>query len=168
VLALKLNQIKISTLLIIVNYLAASTVFSQTQLPQQTNLEPKTYKRQQTAGNTPKHNENIQQLKQPLELPNLPTYSGKARFMRGYTQTTEAGYTTYQMNFLAKEDMGQVKNWYQNTFNIYQWKMQHAGQQNLVAKHDDGHICTIVVNPTVEPGYHTQLNIYYTEAPTKN
>jgi hypothetical protein len=110
-------------------------------------------------------NTTVQFLKEAPDLPQLPAYSGKSKFLQGCLQPTERGWTNYQMSYLAKEAPLEVKDWYQNVFNSYQWKTIHAGQQSLSANHKDGHVCTVIVNNATEAGYRTQLRVYYNQAP---
>lgn len=112
--------------------------------------------------------ENIQTLKESPELPQLPGYSGKqSKFFHGFVQPTDQGWTNYQLTYLCKESPSDVKDWYQNAFNSYQWKTVRAGGQTLSANHKDGHICTVITHKTNEQGYKTQLAIYFNQAPSK-
>jgi len=117
--------------------------------------------------NKEKKPENIQALKDSPELPQLPAYSGKSKFFHGYSQPTEKGWTNYQLTYLCKESPDDVKNWYQNAFNSYQWRTLRAAPQTLSANHKDGHICTVTIQKANEQGYKTQLGVYFTEAPSR-
>jgi hypothetical protein len=114
-----------------------------------------------------KTNENIQMLKDSPELPQLPSYSGKSKFYHGYVQPAEKGWTNYQLTYFIKEPPIEVKDWYQSAFNSYQWTTIRASSQTLSANHKDGHICSVVINRTNEPGYKTLLSLYYNLAPSK-
>jgi hypothetical protein len=109
----------------------------------------------------------IHTLKEAPELPQLPAYSGKSKFLRGWLHSTEGGLTNYQLNYLTKEPPSAVKDWYQGTFNSCQWKTIHAGRQSLNANNKDGYTCTIMVNDSKVPGYLAQLRIYYSLPPTQ-
>jgi len=107
----------------------------------------------------------IQPLKEAPQLPQLPGYSGKAKFLRGYVQATDKGWTIYQINYLTKEDLHQVKDWYQNALDNYQWKTLGKTSQTITANYKDSHMCTIIVNSTSEPGYRSQFEVLYSVAP---
>jgi hypothetical protein len=110
-------------------------------------------------------NANIQQLKDTPELPQLPSYSGKLKFLRGYCQPSGKGWTVYQISFLTKEDPPKVKDWYENALGMYKWKILSSAGQTLTANHKDGHICTIIFNPTTMPGFRTRLGMFFSQAP---
>jgi hypothetical protein len=109
--------------------------------------------------------DSLHQLKEALDLPQLPAYSGKSKFINGSVQPTEKGWIAYKMSYLTKENPDQVRDWYHNTFSMYQWKILHAKEQTITANHRDGHICTIVVNNSNRKGYKTELGVYYSMAP---
>jgi hypothetical protein len=111
------------------------------------------------------NNANIQLLKEAPELPQLPSYSGNPKFLRGYMQPTGKGWVVYHVSFLTKEEPTQVKDWYQSTLSMYQWKILSSGSCTLTANHKDGHMCTLLFNPTTKRGYHTQLGVFYSVAP---
>lgn len=110
-------------------------------------------------------NANIAQLKEPPELPQLPSYSGKLKFLRGYTQPTGKGWTVYHIKYLTQEDPIKVKGWYENALSMYQWKILNSAGQTITANHKDGHMCTLIFNPTTKPGYRTHLGMFYSQAP---
>ncbi len=113
----------------------------------------------------PVHNGNIEILKAPAELPQLPLLSGNPKFLRGYIQSVGSGWTTYQMTFLSKDERSKVKDWYENSLATCQWKILTANGASITANHKDGHMCTVIFNPCTTPGYHTQLAIFYSLAP---
>lgn len=108
----------------------------------------------------------IQSLKDIPELPQLPGYSGKPKFLRGYTQSTSKGWTAHQIIFLAKEEAPEVKDWYDNALSMYQWRILRSSINTITANHKDGHMCTLVFNPTSQPGYRTQISVFYSLAPS--
>jgi len=115
-----------------------------------------------------KNNANISLMKEPPVLPGLPNYTGVSKFVNGYVQPTEKGYVVYQISLLTKEQPEQVRNWYYDAFNMWQWKIMCAGDQVLTAQNKDDNLCTIAVNHAVEqPGYATAVRIYYNQAPPK-
>ena len=128
---------------------------------------------QQFAGNlrpansTIDRNANIEQLKEPPELPQLPSYSGKLKFLRGYTQPTAKGWVVYHIKYLTQEDPAKVKGWYENALAMYQWKILNSAGQTITANHKDGDMCTLIFNPTTKPGFRTHMGMFYSQAPQR-
>jgi hypothetical protein len=110
--------------------------------------------------------ENMQKLKEQPELPQLPSYSGKTKFVQGCVQTDDKGRSTYQFDLLTKEHPQQVKDWYQNAFNMYKWQMIDASTSSMTADAPNGNSCTIMVHASDTPGYSSQLDITYTVTPS--
>ncbi|PWT96675.1 MAG: hypothetical protein C5B53_09205 [Candidatus Melainabacteria bacterium] len=110
-------------------------------------------------------NANIEQLKEAPDLPQLPSYSGKLKFLRGYTQPTGKGWTVYHIKYLTQEDPAKVKGWYENALAMYQWKILNSAGQTITANHKDGHMCTLIFNPSTKPGYRTHLGMFFSQAP---
>lgn len=108
---------------------------------------------------------NAQQLKEQPELPQLPTYSGKCKFAHGLVQSNAEGWTIYKLSILTQEKPDEVRNWYQNTFNMYQWKTLGTVGTTLSAEQKNGNSCYIIVNPVREPVYKSEIRISYMVAP---
>lgn len=147
-------------------FVSAAVLFSTAAPSAQSQVSQNNAQPGGTRRNDPK-NEHIQPLKEAPELPQLPAYSGKSKFFQGYVQPTERGWVTYQLSYYVKEAPRDVRDWYQNAFNSYQWTTMRAGAQSLSANHKDGHICTVTINTTKEPGYQTQLALFYNQAPNR-
>lgn len=104
-------------------------------------------------------------LKDVPDLPKLPAYSGKTKFLRGRVYTNDRGWVVYNINSLSKEEPSEIIQWYQSAFNMYQWKTLHVSRQNIGADQKDGTFCNVTLNSTNEPGYHTRISISYTLPP---
>jgi hypothetical protein len=109
----------------------------------------------------------IQPLKDAPEFPDLPPYSGKAKFVRGYIQPTDTGWISYQVSLLVKESPEEVKDWYVNAFNMYQWKILNNSKRAVTANGKTGHMCTVIINDTKQPGFKSQISVLYNVAPAK-
>ena len=112
-----------------------------------------------------KNDQNIQPLQEQPDLPNLPSYSGKSKFLRGVVQPNDQGWIVYQMSCLAREEPAKVKEWYQRALNTNQWDITRLQGQVITAGHKNGNMCTIMIAPTRQATYRTRFNIYYNEAP---
>ena len=115
--------------------------------------------------NSQERNANIQELKDAPELPQLPSYSGKLKFLRGYIQPTGKGWTVYHVSFMTPEEPLKVKDWYENALTMYQWKILNSAGQTITANHKDGHMCTLIFNPCTKPGFRTRMGLFYSLAP---
>jgi len=104
-------------------------------------------------------------LKEQPDLPQLPAYSGKSKFQNGTVQSNAEGWTVYTMNILAEEKPEEVRNWYQNAFNMYQWKIPSSAPLTLSAEQKNGNSCYIMVNPIREPVYKSRVKMTYMVAP---
>ncbi len=113
-------------------------------------------------GSKPHHiHENIAPIKVAPELPDMPNYSGQAKFLRGFVQTSSKDTTIYQVSYLTKDDASRVKQWYECALPSRKWKIISSGERSITAKHQDGHFCSIVVNDATDPDYRSLLRVSY-------
>jgi len=103
-------------------------------------------------------------LKDKVSLPNLPEFTGKAKFTGGIARKSDYGQS-YVLRFDAKEDPKLVLDWYKNTLNMYKWKITFADDTTCLAKLD-GTTCAIAVNSTVgrKTGNQSEIEINYFQA----
>jgi len=96
----------------------------------------------------PVENHQIDVLKNTIDLPDLPSYSGKSKFVRGYVEAGAKGETRYDMTLEAEESDSQILDWYSNVFRMYKWNQIDRKETSVSALHKDGHYATISTNPT--------------------
>jgi hypothetical protein len=106
-----------------------------------------------------------QALKDQPELPQLPEYSGKYKFQTGFVRSNPEGWTVYSLSLLTQENASEVMTWYQNTFNMYQWKNLRLTPVSVSAEQKNGDTCFITVNAIKEPLYRSKLKVCFTVAP---
>lgn len=94
----------------------------------------------------------IERLKSKVELPDLPDYTGKSKFLDGSVEPAAKGGPRYQMSFDAQEPRSQVLDWYGNVFRMYNWKMTQRTDSSIMARHKDGHKCTVTAQRFRYPG----------------
>jgi hypothetical protein len=94
----------------------------------------------------------------------MPNYSGQNQFLRGSMQTTNQGMTVYQVTLLIKDEAARVKQWYENALPSYKWKIVASGQRSITAKHEDGHLCSLVFNDATDPDYKSVLAVSYRQS----
>lgn len=159
-----------SAALLLCLFLALSQLKADGQINNQTNPQARQCWRQNSAGMNQAlaRHANIQQLTDTPELPQLPGYSGKLKFLRGCIQPTGKGWTVYQISYLTKEEPLKVKDWYENALGMYEWKILSSAGQTLTANHKQGHVVTLIFNPTTQPGFRTRMGLFFSQAPQLN
>lgn len=120
---------------------------------------------QQTQSGNTSALSSAQQLKEQPELPQLPTYSGKSKFAHGVVQSNQEGWTVYRLSILTQEKPQEVRDWYQNTFNMYQWTTTSTAGTSLSAEQKNGSTCSVIVNPVQEANFKSEIRISYMQAP---
>jgi hypothetical protein len=98
-------------------------------------------------------------LKTPVELPGLPSYSGQATFMDGFSYPN-AQPATISMRFSTKEDASEILAWYKQAFGNYNWKLMGSSSKSVTATKDDAS-CYVRTMPTSQSGYKTEFLISY-------
>jgi hypothetical protein len=103
----------------------------------------------------------VDQLKTKVDLPNLPEFTGRAKFLGGIVHPSDRG-ESYVMRFSAKEDAKLVIDWYKNTLNMYKWKIDYTDAQTVTAKMPTA-TCAIIVNDTSlrKNGSNAEIEINY-------
>ncbi|MBC7996726.1 MAG: hypothetical protein IAF58_02215 [Leptolyngbya sp.] len=91
----------------------------------------------------PAENHSSTQLKDKVDLPDLPSYTGKAKFTNGYVESDAKGGPRYSMSFSAQEPEGQILDWYENVFRMYKWKNIKRDEIHVAATHKDGHYASV-------------------------
>lgn len=72
-------------------------------------------------------------LSSKVDLPNLPDFTGQAKFISGLVHQADRG-THYVQHFSAKQDAKLVLDWYLNTLNMYKWKINYSDSQSIASK----------------------------------
>lgn len=105
----------------------------------------------------------IDPLKDKVELPNLPEFTGHAKFIMGTMHPTDKG-PSYVQHFAAKEDHKLVLDWYKNTLNMYGWKITFADNQVVTAEMK-GANCAVSVNDCTgrKDGMNSEIEIDYSQ-----
>ena len=85
-------------------------------------------------------------LKEKVNLDGIPDYTGKQRFLNGlvYDHVVKQG-PNYVMTFNVKESPEQVKEWYQNVFQMYKWNITHNDPTSLMATDKDFNTCIVQI-----------------------
>lgn len=87
-------------------------------------------------------------LKEKISLPNLPEYTGKAKFLNGLVYNhikNEKQGPAYVMCFNAKETIPQVKDWWLNSLRQYRWNITYTSPSVVQGNDKDGSTCIIQI-----------------------
>lgn len=101
----------------------------------------------------------FQVLKEPVGLPNLPNYTGQAKFISGLSYPKVKDGATIGLRFAVREEPALVLNWYKEAFRGYQWA--YVPTDNGLTATKDGNSCTITLSKPSLVGYKADLEIGY-------
>ncbi len=114
----------------------------------------------------PEETHKLDMLKDKVDLPDLPAYTGKARFVTGSVENSSKGGPKYSFCFEADEKKDQILEWYENVFRMYKWPKVTKTESSIEAKHKDGHYATVMTSTLVgKDGKHrTSFTVHYSMA----
>jgi hypothetical protein len=98
-------------------------------------------------------------LREPMELADLPKFSGHAVFLGGHLRTTGNGDAVL-MSFKVKESPDQVRDWYSNVLHMGQWKVM-TDKEDIISARKNDNTCTVSVSSAKNREYPTALSISY-------
>lgn len=104
-------------------------------------------------------------LSQPVELPGIPMFTGKAKFLSGLRYPND--HTGYRigLTYAATEDEGQVMDWYRTALSTYSWKLLDIAQDGkTLTAVKDGNTFTLRMSPNRYPGYRTTMVLSFKAA----
>jgi hypothetical protein len=91
-------------------------------------------------------------LKEKVSLPNVPEYTGKAKYLHGLiypAKGNEKQGPTYVMCFNAKETMPQVHDWWLTSMRQYSWNISYTTSDVIRGTDKNGSFCIIQIGPPV-------------------
>lgn len=91
----------------------------------------------------PAEEHTLTQLKDKVDLPELPAYTGKSRFTNGYVESDAKGGPRYSMVFSAQEPESQILDWYENVFRMYKWNGVKRDGSSVSGSHKQGHYASV-------------------------
>lgn len=98
-------------------------------------------------------------LKEPIDLPDLPKFTGKYHFESGKIRQTAVGQGSL-MEFTVQDETEKVFDWYKTVLQMNQWKITNNSPEILTATKDKSH-CTIGVYRSHDKRWATRLIINY-------
>lgn len=107
--------------------------------------------------------EPVKNLATPVDIPNIPIYSGQSRYVTGKVQ--QNGTTTTTSLFYELQDKYQdAASWYENALKMYNWTVIAQGPTNICAKDSKGNILNVSFSGLPKTAkYRTTLSITYVE-----
>jgi len=114
----------------------------------------------------PQDSHKLDRLRDKVDLPDLPPFTGKAKFVSGTVEQGAKGGPRYSMVFEAEEPQNQIVDWYDNVFRMYKWNGIQKSTSSVSATHKEGHFASVstdaVVNPGVNnPRIHSSFTVHY-------
>ena len=100
-------------------------------------------------------------VKQPMNLPDLPKYSGKAFFEGGLMYPNKPGGSAISLRYKVKEAPDTVLEWYRDTLKSNQWQVMQTKNQASVRAVRGKNGVVVNVTPSKAPGYQSNLKISY-------
>ena len=146
--------------LLIASVLLLSGIAAGQQISSAQNT-PSSY-RQKPYQLAPEENHKLDRLRDKVDLPDLPAFTGKAKFVTGTIEQSSKGGPRYQMTFEAEEPQAQVIDWYDNVFRMYKWKDIKRSSSAVSATHKEGHFASISTDSVVRPGTNSRAHSSFT------
>ncbi len=102
-----------------------------------------------------------QTIKEYVDFPNVPRYTGKFLFLSGFRYPQIRGGEHIGYTLGVNEDSGSVLDWYKTSLGMYAWKVKNTTSTNTVQAVKDGNTIVVTVQPKRALGYRTELIISY-------
>ncbi len=106
----------------------------------------------------------VKPLAGPQSLPDVPQYTGQARFMSGEKSDRKDGDSIRQ-TWHIREGRAEAVGWYKTALSNAGWKISAASKGTLTGTRDDGTIMVIVNELPLADHYKSELMIQYYKAP---
>jgi hypothetical protein len=84
----------------------------------------------------------ITKIKEPIQIANVPTFTGHTTFVWGTIRQTTLGEGWMEF-FKCKERQKDVYDWYKQVLPMQQWKIIASNDQQMMAKYKDGSTVTV-------------------------
>ncbi len=102
-----------------------------------------------------------QPLAKPMEIPNLPKYTGSLIYQSGLNYPKAINSGNCQMRFFSKDSVSTIYNWYKVTLGSGNWQIKASRHNMIKAQDQNANICIVTVNPINKFTPGTQINIFY-------
>lgn len=88
-------------------------------------------------------------LKEKVDLPDLPEYTGKSKFLHGLsyqTFTNAKEGPAYVMYFSARESELQVRDWWLSSMRTYHWNINYTSKDVVQGTSKSGNTCIVQIS----------------------
>ena len=92
-----------------------------------------------------------QELKTPPDLPDLPQYSGNAKYKQGTATPGARGGTAFSLVYSSKDPGNTVIDWYSHTLEQYKWNVMRSKSGTMISARKGKNVCTISTTMRSEP-----------------
>jgi hypothetical protein len=102
-------------------------------------------------------------LTEPIQIPNVPPYSGRVKFIEGLRYPNDSSGERVGLTYAAAEDSEQVLDWYRTALKNYKWNvLNFSPSAKSITAVKDGSTFTLQINPAAtQPGYRTVMVLSY-------
>ncbi len=104
---------------------------------------------------------NRQALAKPMEIPNLPKYTGSLIYQSGLSYPNAINSGNCQMRYISKDSASIVYNWYKTALGSGNWQIKASRHNMIKAQDQNANICIVTVNPINKFTPGSQINIFY-------
>lgn len=88
-------------------------------------------------------------LDRPIELPGVPSYTGKQYFVTGLAYPNAKSGPGYFLNFNTEHDKQQIKDWWTAALQSGSWRITFQDKNCVRGKMRDGTTCTVNVEDPI-------------------
>lgn len=97
----------------------------------------------------------------PVPLPNVPNYTGHAKFLTGLRYPNPRTGERIGMTLGVMEEPASVMDWYRDALKMYSWKVAGTSDPNLISGTKDGNSVCVRVMPDSSRNFRSQIVISY-------
>jgi len=101
-------------------------------------------------------------LSSPMELPEVPKYTGRATFVSGLQYPDNPHGPVVLLTYRVHEEAAEVLQWYSDSLKAYSWRVQDPKPETHQVLASKGRTeCTILASSCRAPGFRTEVQITY-------
>ena len=101
-------------------------------------------------------------LSSPMDLPDVPKYTGRATFVSGLKYPDNPHGPVVLLTYRMHEEGQEVLQWYSDSLKAYSWRVQDLKPETRQVLASKGRTeCTILASPYKGPGFRTEVQITY-------
>lgn len=101
-------------------------------------------------------------LTSPIELPEVPRYTGRATFVKGLKYPDNPTGPVVLLTYHVHEAAPEVLQWYSDSLKSYSWQVQQPQPETHQVLASKGHTeCTVQAITYKGPGFRTEVTITY-------